>query len=320
MKIFITGGTGVLGKRLVPKLVELGHSVGVVVRSEKKAEVVKSHGAIPIKANLFDQNQVETALEGYDAVIHLATAIPTKVKTKPNDWDLNNRLRTEATKILLDASLKHNVQLYIQESFMGIYGHHDDTIVNETQKITTPVETAVNIGNDYQQIFSSLVKMEALVQEANSNGLPTIILRFGMFYAHDASMIPDMAEGKFPIVGDGMNYMSVLNIEDAVESILAAVKNFKSNTGKVFNIADNNVPTMKELLSYSSQVIGKKKASKAPRFLVRLLFGKFALNFMTNSTRMDNTRAKTELSWEPIYSSYQEGIKHEIDLYRKFNN
>lgn len=61
MKLFITGGTGVLGKRLVPHLVKMGYNLGVLARSEDKKSWIEQQGAIAISISLFDREAISKA-------------------------------------------------------------------------------------------------------------------------------------------------------------------------------------------------------------------------------------------------------------------
>ena len=76
-RVFVTGGTGVLGRRLVPRLVEAGHQVTAVARSPEKADALRAAGAAPITVDMFDRAALRVVLEGHDSVAQLATHIPT---------------------------------------------------------------------------------------------------------------------------------------------------------------------------------------------------------------------------------------------------
>ena len=76
MKILVTGATGVIGRRVVARLVEAGHDVTGAVRGPAKAEQVGALGARSAIVDLFDAEDVRTAVTGHDVVCHLATRIP----------------------------------------------------------------------------------------------------------------------------------------------------------------------------------------------------------------------------------------------------
>jgi nucleoside-diphosphate-sugar epimerase len=89
MRVFATGGSGVLGRAALPRLRARGH------------EVV----APGLELDLFDPAPVSEALAGAGAVYHLATAI--------GAWRDNDRLRTEASRVLVDGALDGDAQIYV---------------------------------------------------------------------------------------------------------------------------------------------------------------------------------------------------------------
>jgi nucleoside-diphosphate-sugar epimerase len=80
MKVFISGASGVMGRRLVRQFIARGHSVIGQVRSAKAENTVKEAGGESRHADLFDAESLTKAAEGCDTVIHAARAIPVKQK------------------------------------------------------------------------------------------------------------------------------------------------------------------------------------------------------------------------------------------------
>jgi uncharacterized protein YbjT (DUF2867 family) len=76
VKVFLTGGTGVVGTRALPALVAAGHEVTAVARSSAKAELVGRLGGTPTTVDLFDPEGLAAAAAGHEVVVNLATAIP----------------------------------------------------------------------------------------------------------------------------------------------------------------------------------------------------------------------------------------------------
>ena len=76
MKIFLAGGTGVVGTRALPALVAAGHDVTAVARTDAKADLVRSLGGEPVTVDLFDPLAVGAAVVGHEVVVNLATSIP----------------------------------------------------------------------------------------------------------------------------------------------------------------------------------------------------------------------------------------------------
>ncbi|AFP39685.1 hypothetical protein LI99_16440 [Mycolicibacterium smegmatis] len=75
MRVFVTGGTGAIGRHAVPALVDAGHDVTALARGEAKAAVLRGQGAAAVQLSLFDSAALTTAFRGHDAVVNLASAL-----------------------------------------------------------------------------------------------------------------------------------------------------------------------------------------------------------------------------------------------------
>jgi nucleoside-diphosphate-sugar epimerase len=87
MRIFLAGASGVIGQRLIPRLVHAGHVVGGLTRSHGKTELLRHLGAEPILCDVFDREALIQAVRDF----------------KP-DVMLNARIRTEGTRNLIEAA------------------------------------------------------------------------------------------------------------------------------------------------------------------------------------------------------------------------
>ncbi len=97
MRVLVAGATGAIGKQLVPRLVEAGHEVHGMTRSESKQALLRELGAVPIVADALDPEQVAQAVGSAqpDVIIHQLTAIGSlDPRHFDRDFALTNRLRT----------------------------------------------------------------------------------------------------------------------------------------------------------------------------------------------------------------------------------
>ena len=138
MRIFITGATGVIGRRAVPLLVAGGHRVTAVGRSPAKRDALRRAGAEAVEIDLFDADRVRHAVIGHDVVINLATHIPPSATRMMMRWEWreNHRLRREASAILADAVLAAGVERFVQESFAPVYADAGAAWIDETMSCT----------------------------------------------------------------------------------------------------------------------------------------------------------------------------------------
>lgn len=152
MRILVTGGSGVLGRRVAPLLREAGHEVAA-----------PSSSAL----DLFDPDAVREAVAEADAVLHLATRIPIGRLDDREAWRDNDRLRAEASRLLVDAALVAATQAYVQPTVPFLYpdGPADDD---------TPV---VDPAPEH---LRSVVAAEAQAARFAAAGRRGVVLRIGL--------------------------------------------------------------------------------------------------------------------------------------------
>jgi uncharacterized protein YbjT (DUF2867 family) len=93
MRVFVAGGTGTLGRPTLALLLAAGHEVVALARTPERGAVLQRLGAEPVVGDLFDLRAMTAALEGADAVFHLATRIPPPTQMrKLAAWRDNDRL------------------------------------------------------------------------------------------------------------------------------------------------------------------------------------------------------------------------------------
>src|SRR3712207_1636382 len=125
MRVFVAGATGAIGRQLVPRLVEAGHEVHGMTRSESKQAMLHELGAVPVVADALDPDQVADAVGRArpDVIVHQLTAIPPLLDLRHFDRDfaLTNRLRTEGTDYLLAAGQAVGVRRFVAPSHILPY-------------------------------------------------------------------------------------------------------------------------------------------------------------------------------------------------------
>jgi uncharacterized protein YbjT (DUF2867 family) len=98
MRVFVTGGTGAIGRPAVDALIESGHDVTALARTAAKAGRPRAKGATPVGVSLFDRARLVEALASHDAVVNLATALPrTHRFVSMRAWAENVRIRSKGS-------------------------------------------------------------------------------------------------------------------------------------------------------------------------------------------------------------------------------
>src|ERR687892_1862545 len=124
LRVFVAGATGAIGKQLVPRLVEGGHEVHGMTRSESKQAMLRELGAVPVVADALDRDQVAEAVGRArpEVIVHQLTAIGAlDMRHFDRAFALTNRLRTEGTDHLLAAGQAVGVRRFLAQGVAG-YG------------------------------------------------------------------------------------------------------------------------------------------------------------------------------------------------------
>src|SRR2546423_9057025 len=124
MRVFVAGATGAIGKQLVPRLVQAGHEVTGMTRSESKQAMLAELGAEPVVADALDPDQVADAVARArpEVIVHQLTAIGAlDMRHFDRAFALTNRLRTEGTDHLLSAGQAVGVKRFVAQSYFGGY-------------------------------------------------------------------------------------------------------------------------------------------------------------------------------------------------------
>ncbi len=283
MKIFIAGATGVLGRALLPLLIQQGSIVRTIARTQEKVHALELAGVEAVQGDLLAQEtvrQLPDLMEGCDAVAHIATAIP-RDRTAPGAWDVNTRLRTEGTRALLQASLAAGVRRYIQQSIVMAYPDGGDQWLDET--------TPLDASPDRASVNEPVIAMEDMVWDVAPEQLQWCILRGGNFVGPETmqdDLIEQLRVGRVTVPCDGRNFISLVHVADMATAVMAALES--APAGSVFNIVDEPVRNGEYLDRLAAMLnvppTPRDPAQPCPR-----------------SQRCSNQAARSILGWTPVH-------------------
>jgi 2-alkyl-3-oxoalkanoate reductase len=308
MKVLVVGASGALGKQLVPRLVAAGDDVTGTTTSESKRGLVESLGAHPVVLDLLDAAAVETAVRraAPEVVVHEATGLSGNMDFRNFDrsFERTNRLRTEGTRNLLRAARAVHARRFIAQSYAGWpYARTDGMVKNEE----APLDPDPPKGTE--QTLAAIKEQERMVTEAD--GIDGLVLRYGGFYGPGTSISPEgeqleaIRSRKFPVVGDGNGFTSLIHIEDAAAATALAVSH--GDPG-IYNIVDDEPAPAREWLPALADEIGARQPRRFPRWLARLFAGPGVTVWLTEGRGASNAKARRELGWEPRFGSWRQGF------------
>jgi nucleoside-diphosphate-sugar epimerase len=302
MRVFVAGGTGVVGRRLVPQLVARGHQVTGTTTGPAKLGVLARLGADAVVMDGLDALSVDEAVSKArpDAIVHQMTAIGGNADMKHFDrwFATTSRLRTEGTDHLLAAAEAAGVSHVVAQSYASWNGIREGGWVKTEED---PLD--LEVGTAAHPVMEAIRHLEEAVLKAGGAAL-----RYGWLYGPGATddQVELVRKRQFPLVGSGVGYSSWVHLDDAAGATVLALE--KKATG-VFNIVDDEPAPASEWLPYLAACAGAKQPVRVPRWLARLLAGQVVVTIMTEGRGFSNAKAKRELGWQLRYPSWRQGFR-----------
>jgi 2-alkyl-3-oxoalkanoate reductase len=301
MRVFVTGASGAIGSRLVPRLIAAGHQVTGTHNSPPSADVLRRFGAKPVMVDLLDPAAVrKTVLEHEpEAIVHEATALANAKFGRNLDETLaeTNQLRTVGTDALVAAAREGGVRRFVAQSgaAFGRYARQGGPVKTEDD----PIE--LDPPANTHQTADALNHLERVVLDYGG-----ICLRYGVFYgaANDGTIEP-VRKRQFPVVGDGAGIWSWIHLDDAAAVTVLALE---QDGPAIFNVADDEPAPVREWLPVLANALGAKPPRHFPVWLARLFAGEAVVRMSTGARGASNAKAKGELGWTPRYPSWREGF------------
>lgn len=293
MKVFVSGATGVVGRRTVPLLTAAGHEVTAIGRTKEKRTALERAGASAVDVDLFDAAAVHAAVAGHEAVVNLATKIPPSSRAfLRGAWRENDRLRREASALLVDAAKTAGVERFVQESFAPMYPGRGEDWIDEAVRVAPAPHSRTSLDAE-----ASAARF--------AEGGAGVVLRFAFFYGPDGSFAQDMIrlvrKGLAPSVGRADDFMSSIHHDDAASAVVAAL----GLPAGTYNVADDEPLRRRAFFDALADALGVAPPKLPPAWLAPLT-GSVG-ETVARSQRISNRKLKDASGWAPRYPSAREG-------------
>jgi nucleoside-diphosphate-sugar epimerase len=310
MRVFLAGATGAIGRRLVPLLLAQGHHVTGMVRTSERADAVRALGAEPAVADALDFDGVCGAVREArpEAVIHQLTSLPRRIDPRKieREFELNDRLRSEGTRHLVQAAEAAGVSRIVAQSIAFAYAPGPPGTVHAEQD---PL---------FLQAPKSFARSARAVHDLETTviGAGGLVLRYGYFYgpgtsiSRHGSIGEDLARRRLPIVGSGQGVWSFIHVDDAAQATVAALSAGESGA---YNVVDDDPAPVSQWLPALADSLGAPRPLRVPAVIARLLAGGYGVMTMTRAQGASNELAKRELGWQPRHRSWREGFRTGLD-------
>ena len=297
MKVLVTGGSGFIGSHVVDKLRDKGVEIRVfdMVMPNYRKDIEFYQGS------LLDLDSLRMALNGIDAVFHLAAVADVKYVFQEPHY--SESINVRGTLNVLDAlRLNGSIRRVIYGSTTWVYSEAEQQMVDEATSLHAPTHlyTATKLAGEYYcQAYSKLYGLEAT------------ILRYGIPYgprAREGAVVPIFVKKALngealTIAGDGSQFRKFIYVEDLAEGNVLALRSVAKN--KIYNLDGREKVTIKQIAETIKRVVGNVRIEYIPARP-----GDFS------GKEVSSERAKSELGWEPRVD-FEEGVRRYVDWYKK---
>lgn len=273
MNIFVTGATGKVGSRLVPRLLQRGHRVIIGVRDAAKAEMLARLGAEVIEVDLLRAEGLNRAFRGADAIVHLAAQF------RGVDEAAARRSNIDAAVALASAALQAEVPRFVFASTNLVYGAGGQSRPSREDDALRPA---------FLYPETKARAEEALYRLHLERGLGLRTVRLAFVYGerdpHIAEFLPMMR------TWNPAKRLHIVHHADAGQALLLAATT-PGIDGRVYNVADDAPITAAELFRQHDRSF--EEAAENSR-----------QEYNPWDMIVDTTRIREELNFRPIFPSF----------------
>jgi nucleoside-diphosphate-sugar epimerase len=262
MRILVTGGTGFLGGRLIPKLARNGHQLFALTRSASSHAKLRALGASPLDGDL--ESNSPLSLPAVDAVVHAAALFRFSGPREPFF-----RTNVDGTARLLASAEEAGARTFVHISAAGVIMDDAGTPIRDAD------ESAPTVPNHFFAYLASKARAEAIVLAANKPGLRTLALRppaiWGPGDPFSRALPQAINSGQFAFIDRGDYAFATCHVDNVVEAVQCALE--RGEGGRAFFITDQEKLTFREFVAALASVEGLsiEKLRSMPYWLAAIL-------------------------------------------------
>jgi nucleoside-diphosphate-sugar epimerase len=307
MRVFVAGASGAVGSRLLPLLLSAGHTVVGLTRNLVNAEAIGRTGAAAAVADALNRAAIVDAVVAAkpDVIVHEMTSLgdANDLRRFDRSFGVTNRLRTEGLQNLLAAAKQAGTRRIVAQSFCGWpYARVGGPVKSEDDPLDPKPP------RELRRTLEAIRYLESAM--TGSSNIEGVVLRYGAFYGpstglFDGPMVDQLRRRRVPLIGNANGWWSFLHIDDAAAATAIAVER---GAPGIYNIVDDEPAPVRDWLPALAAMLGARPPRQIPRWLARIAVGEHIVTMMTEARAGSNAKAKRNLSWQPVHSSWRQGF------------
>ncbi len=301
MRVFVAGASGLIGTAAVRLLLDAGHEVSAIARTEAAAERLGELGAGVSLTDVFDVELLRgaMAMAEPEVVMHQLTSLPDRLDSAEAAARFadNERIRVQGTRALVDAAAAAGAQRVVAQSIAFAYAPEGDWVKEEDAPLY------LHAPSPWGGSVGAVAELERQVLEAR--GMDGVVLRYGSLYGpgtwYEGTIADAVRAGAMPLIGAGEAMQSFTHVEDAGSAAVAAL----TAPPGVYNVVDDDPVLACDWLPLFARSLG---APEPPQLSVdegRASAGWTAVHRMTEQRGASNAKARDRLGWEPSRPSWR---------------
>ncbi len=237
MNLFVTGGTGFLGKTIVRALLDEGHAVTCLLLPDDDA--LSADGAAIRRGDITRPDTLRGTTGGHDAIIHLAGAVGDS-----QTWENCIRLNRDGTSNMAAEAVFSGVKRFVHMSSVSVYGRVSGVPISEDFPVKKIKDPYGDTKIDAECVLASYAK---------NNALDLTVIRPTMIYGPgDTLFLPRVVEniktGKARFIGKADHRVDCIHVSDVAAFVLAVLRSERT-VGKTYNLTHPENPTWKEMVA-----------------------------------------------------------------------
>ncbi len=304
MKVFITGGSGFIGQRIVQRLIERGDTVFALARSERSAGILSDLGATIVPGDITDVDSMRLGMRGCDVVFHVAAWY----KIGAVDQSEAEAVNVVGTRKVLRLAIELEIPKIIYTSTIAVFGDTRHQLVDETYLSGGPFLTEY----DRTKWLAHYKVAMPLIQK----GAPIVIVMPGMVFGRgDQSVVTELMRWfyrGFPLLAGPETMLTYAHVDDIAEGHILAAE--LGRIGESYILAGPAIP-LGDMVDFWGDLTGRPApALRIPALFLKpfaplldfvkgivplpSLFSAEAVSSLGTTYMASSEKAKAELGWK----------------------